>query len=1205
MIQFRHTRISKSFIEACGEAVLSGRSIVLLGPRFGGKRYVHGKLYDRLSVQTDAPIFLFSIRTGDRVPGLKAIAYRRLQRGRGGDEQHRGDPLTAISQEVQEGGEPAVLLAANVDRLPPEAARNFLERIRAMVESRSVTAVLSGTLDFRDLVSGPHSEFNCADQFVLQGFDQETFAEEMIRYSGMHRVEWTRPSQDLKKLWQFTGGNRHLGRLLVMVAAEEFAGCRKKDAEACERVFQRALKTDSIPSTYWSSLLHGPADLIAGAPDCWADVELLMAEGRVGARALDGAPGELELSGIAIREGGTLHFASEFAERLVRSHFTATRLGDLYAKNGQWVEALKRYGLRDEEGVRPVDREDRAALEGSVQALGAAMFAAAGGGVENVRDLFVSGAEALLGFSEISFWSRLKEGWTQEGSPKPVPEGYADGVKAYLESAAESAPLGLLLLPDSIGRFAAAAILQSKVPEWPYVVVLSGLGKRAVLSRDRNALASKLLTLFAGAHDHAMQAQLNLHRLEIRNHHVEILNQIFDFLGGPACDIRKILELTGEGLLKLGYRRVMFCLVDSRRERIQGVLDIPGTHQIDLAEHIDCPLTGEITDLQQWVCHAAKARIVPDVRKEVLAAKKFQEDLAIKAIAIVPILDRQSQVLGTIHIERQDGAVPTQQEVEDLELFGRQLARIFAQNERMTLIQESMDESNAPMMITGPTGALVYANGTAAQQLSISAGWQKTPVSTFPAGDKLVEGIGVALAQQRTSVHQVDDFGREKSYRGEVGIAPLRDWRGQTIGCFVDVHDLRWLHNVIEALTKIGPAQSTEAAIEALFEAVGSFGYQGIRLYVVDSSGKLLRSKKASGLRDEEALRRFNAGEIALSSREDKGVHTWHVLDTGEPAIYHWGETDEITCTKAGLIARSLANSEMPPELGKNRGDWWFEVPLYIGKTEYGKISVDCTSELQPEAFETMRVLVQQSRTILEACQERENLASEHENAVREGLERSMAAVAHNLGSRLAALPIILARFQQREDKYPELAPINQDFSFLVDQSMGMIGRVRELLGKITLRYSKFDVVEIIRRALSSCLTEEQYAITGGWSGVIEADSGVVESALVELIQNSRQFARTPSELKVEVRLDASTEDRIKLEYLDNGPGVLEEHKKRIFEEFFGHRPGMKKSTGLGLSFVRKALASHGGNIIEDGTAGFGVHFVMEIPIQKPAQERS
>src|SRR5205814_87916 len=119
-----------------------------------------------------------------------AISYRRFQSPLGGDKQHIGDPLKAISREFQATGEAAVLLAANVDRLAPEAARNFLARIRVMVESRTVTAVLSGTLDFRDLVSGPHSEFNCANQFVLQGFDEETFTEEMIRFSKMHRVEW-------------------------------------------------------------------------------------------------------------------------------------------------------------------------------------------------------------------------------------------------------------------------------------------------------------------------------------------------------------------------------------------------------------------------------------------------------------------------------------------------------------------------------------------------------------------------------------------------------------------------------------------------------------------------------------------------------------------------------------------------------------------------------------------------------------------------------------------------------------------------------------------------------------------------------------------------------------------------------------------------------------------------------------------------------
>jgi len=64
----------------------------------------------------------------------------------------------------------------------------------------------------------------------------------------------------------------------------------------------------------------------------------------------------------------------------------------------------------------------------------------------------------------------------------------------------------------------------------------------------------------------------------------------------------------------------------------------------------------------------------------------------------------------------------------------------------------------------------------------------------------------------------------------------------------------------------------------------------------------------------------------------------------------------------------------------------------------------------------------------------------------------------------------------------------------------------------------------------------------------------------------------------------------IALVYEDDGVGIHEEDKERIFEKGFG------KNTGLGLFLIREILAITSMTIRERGTYGKGVRFEIHIP---------
>jgi len=67
----------------------------------------------------------------------------------------------------------------------------------------------------------------------------------------------------------------------------------------------------------------------------------------------------------------------------------------------------------------------------------------------------------------------------------------------------------------------------------------------------------------------------------------------------------------------------------------------------------------------------------------------------------------------------------------------------------------------------------------------------------------------------------------------------------------------------------------------------------------------------------------------------------------------------------------------------------------------------------------------------------------------------------------------------------------------------------------------------------------------------------------------------------------------------DNGEGMNDEVKQRLFENFFTTKP-IGQGTGLGMSITRDIIENkHGGKVTFDSTEGIGTTFTFTIPIKK------
>ena len=87
-------------------------------------------------------------------------------------------------------------------------------------------------------------------------------------------------------------------------------------------------------------------------------------------------------------------------------------------------------------------------------------------------------------------------------------------------------------------------------------------------------------------------------------------------------------------------------------------------------------------------------------------------------------------------------------------------------------------------------------------------------------------------------------------------------------------------------------------------------------------------------------------------------------------------------------------------------------------------------------------------------------------------------------------------------------------------------------------------------------------------------------------------------EISINVALDPTSNTQLVISIADNGEGMSDEVKQRLFENFFTTKP-IGQGTGLGMSITRDIIENkHGGKVSFDSTEGKGTTFTFTIPVR-------
>jgi nitrogen fixation/metabolism regulation signal transduction histidine kinase len=106
-------------------------------------------------------------------------------------------------------------------------------------------------------------------------------------------------------------------------------------------------------------------------------------------------------------------------------------------------------------------------------------------------------------------------------------------------------------------------------------------------------------------------------------------------------------------------------------------------------------------------------------------------------------------------------------------------------------------------------------------------------------------------------------------------------------------------------------------------------------------------------------------------------------------------------------------------------------------------------------------------------------------------------------------------------------------------------------------------------------------------------DKTLFRRVIANLVENAMQAVHAVGRT-AEIRIGAEVRGELSVMVVDdNGPGVPEVDRQRIFDPYVTHREG---GTGLGLAIVRKIVIDHGGDVLVGQSPAGGARFVVELP---------
>ncbi|MFJ2536233.1 MULTISPECIES: sensor histidine kinase KdpD [unclassified Pseudomonas] len=384
---------------------------------------------------------------------------------------------------------------------------------------------------------------------------------------------------------------------------------------------------------------------------------------------------------------------------------------------------------------------------------------------------------------------------------------------------------------------------------------------------------------------------------------------------------------------------------------------------------------------------------------------------------------------------------------------------------------------------------------------------------------------------------------------------------------------------------------------------------QALRDTQEETSELLDLSRKLTAATDRQAvvnaaaqhLNGWSDLQLCLLNRDGQGVWT---VETGAP----------LELTESERAAADWAwQHDQPAGMGTGTlplGRWWWW-PLSVEDGPLALLGV-CAKEGQTLSGQRRRLLTALSQPLAQALA-RAQLADDLEAARLHGETEQLrsallASVSHDLRTPLTSMRgsidslLALGEAIPLEDRRELLEGTRDEAERLDRYIQNLLDMTRLGHGALKLArdwVSPADIVGSSLNRLRAVLAPLQVSTdVPSELPLLFVHAALIEQALVNVLENAARFS--PSHGRLQLSAGAN-DDEIFFSVSDEGPGIPEDERAKIFDMFYtaarGDRGG--QGTGLGLAICQGMVGAHGGRIsVADGIDGRGTCITLHLPLQ-------
>ncbi|KQU53998.1 hypothetical protein ASG84_23455 [Rhodococcus sp. Leaf278] len=239
----------------------------------------------------------------------------------------------------------------------------------------------------------------------------------------------------------------------------------------------------------------------------------------------------------------------------------------------------------------------------------------------------------------------------------------------------------------------------------------------------------------------------------------------------------------------------------------------------------------------------------------------------------------------------------------------------------------------------------------------------------------------------------------------------------------------------------------------------------------------------------------------------------------------------------------------------------------------------------------------------LEDAERREASAARTARLAEEDMRRFLADAAHELRTPVAGISALAQSLQRDAEQRPDR--VLRWSELLVGESSRASRLVSDMLDSVRaentsdLELVDADLADVTRRTVERAALlapHIQFDIAAAQPVPVRVDVGRIEQILSNVLDNAARFTPSGGTIRITVGVDSQAIVTVD----DDGPGVAEADRERIFERLVRLNSARDRSSGgvgLGLSIARTLARAHGGELT--CLAGpTGARFRLTLPLE-------